>query len=190
MKTLVQLFLDELADIYYAEQRLLKALPKMAKAATHDELRQAFEDHLVQTEGHMTKVEQVFAAFGEPARGKKCEAIIGLIEEANRVAADNKGAPTINAALICAAQKIEHYEIAAYGCLREWADQLGNVPAVDLLQEILDEEKQTDGKLTTLARARCNEAAEEAGEHVERKPDSGGERPFGRGRRVASLAFV
>lgn len=187
MKTLVQLFLDELADIYYAEHRLVKALPRMAKAATLDELRRAFEGHLGQTEGHVTKVAQVFAAFGAPARGRKCEAILGLIEEGDRIATENKGAPTINAALISAAQKIEHYEIASYGCLREWADQLGNVPAVDLLQEILDEEKSTDGKLTTLARTRCNEAAEEAGEHAGKASETGDER---RGRSVARLALI
>jgi ferritin-like metal-binding protein YciE len=190
MKTLVRLFLDELADIYYVENRLVKALPKLAKAATHEELRQAFEAHLRQTEAQVAKVEEVFAAFGEKPRAKKCEAITGLIEEANRIAADNKGSPTINAALISAAQKVEHYEIASYGCLREWADQLGNVPAVDLLQEILDEEKAADAKLTTLARTRCNEAAEETGGFTGHEADSGRNRPLGRGRRVACLSFV
>src|SRR6185295_13946502 len=126
MKTLQDLFLDELADMFDAENRLTKALPKLAKAATHDELREAFESHLEETEGHVRKVEQVFEAFGKTAKSKKCEAMTGLVEEGDDIASENKGEPTINAALISAAQKVEHYEMASYGCLREWADQLGN----------------------------------------------------------------
>jgi len=160
MKTLEGLFLDELADMYDAENRLTKALPKLAKAATHDELREAFESHLVETEGHVTKLGKVFRLFSKPARGKKCEAIVGLLKEGDEIAADNKSSPTINAALVSAAQKVEHYEIASYGCLREWADDLGNVKAAELLQEILDEEKAADQKLTEVARRQCNESAQ------------------------------
>jgi ferritin-like metal-binding protein YciE len=161
MKTLQDLFLDELADIYDAEHRLTKALPKMVKAATHEELRGAFEVHLEETEDQVKKVEQVFECFGESARGKKCHAIVGLIEEADEIASDNKGEPTINAALISAAQKVEHYEIASYGCLREWAEQLGNDRAAQLLEGILEEEKAADDKLTVLARQCCNHAAQD-----------------------------
>ena len=159
MKTLETLFLDELADIYDAEQHLVSALPDMAKAATHDELRIAFESHLRETERQVSKVEEVFTAFGKPPKTKKCAAIRGLIKEAQEIISDNKKNPTINAALICAAQKVEHYEIASYGCLREWAEQLGNGTAAELLEEILTEEKSTDSTLTELARAGCNESA-------------------------------
>lgn len=158
-KTLEDLFLDELADMYDAEQRLVKAIPKLAKVATHGELREALEAHLLETEGHAAKLEKVFQLFGKPAHGKTCKAIVGLIKEADEIAADNQQSPTINAALISAAQKVEHYEIASYGCLREWADQLGNDEAAEILQFILDEEKAADQKLTELARERCNETA-------------------------------
>lgn len=167
MKTLEKLFLDELADMFYAENRLTKALPKMAKAATHQELRAAFQSHLRETEAQMKKLQKVFNAFGQAAKGKKCEAMEGLIKEGNEIASDNKGEPTINAALISAAQKVEHYEIASYGCLREWAEQLGQREAAGLLQEILDEEKTADQKLTELARERCNDAAAAGDEETE-----------------------
>ncbi len=160
MKTLNELFLDELADIYFAEQKLVKALPKMAKAAHHEELREAFEAHLEETKGHVEKVEEVFAAFGQKPKKKKCEAIEGLVKEADELAADNEGCPTLDAALISAAQKVEHYEIASYGCLHEWATQLENQPACDLLEGILGEEKAADEKLTEIARIACNAEAE------------------------------
>ena len=119
MKTLEDLFLDSLADMYYAENQLVKALPEMAKAATHHQLRDAFETHLAETEGHVQKVEQVFEAFGKKPKTKKCPAILGIIKEANELASENKKSPTINAALIFAEQKAEHYEIASYGGLRD-----------------------------------------------------------------------
>ena len=159
MKNLKDLFLDSLADIYYAEKQLIKALPKMAKAATHDHLRAAFETHLKETEGHVQKLEQVFEAFGETPKTKKCPAILGIIEEAEEMAADNKKSPTINAALIFAGQKAEHYEISSYGGLRDWAKLLDNEDAANILDEILDEEKAADAKLSDLAEDDCNQAA-------------------------------
>jgi ferritin-like metal-binding protein YciE len=160
MKTLENLFLDELADMYDAENRLTRALPKMVKAATHEELREAIQGHLSETKQQVKKLQRVFKAFGKTARGKKCEAIIGLLKEGDEIASENKGSPTINAALISAAQKVEHYEIASYGCLREWAEQLGNQTAAEVLQEILEEEKAADQALTGCARERCNESAQ------------------------------
>ena len=164
MKTLKELFLDSLADIYYAEQQLVRALPKMAKAASDDQLREAFESHLEETKGHVTKVESVFAEFDQKARSKKCPAIVGLVEEADEMAAENKGSPTLDAALIAAGQKVEHYEIATYGSLKEWAGILGEDVAADTLQEILEEEKAADATLSELARSRCNTAAFEQSE--------------------------
>jgi ferritin-like metal-binding protein YciE len=159
MKNLENLFLDSLADMYYAEKELTKALPKMAKAATNDNLREAFESHLVETEGHVRKLEEVFQAFGKEAKGKKCPAILGIIDEAEEMISDNKKSPTINAALIFAGQKAEHYEIASYGGLRDWARALDNEGAADILDEILDQEKTADSKLTDIAEEDCNAAA-------------------------------
>jgi ferritin-like metal-binding protein YciE len=159
MKTLEDLFLDSLADSYYAENQLTKALPKMAKAATDDDLRAAFEAHLAETEGHVQKVEEVFEAFGKKPKSKKCPAILGIIKEADEISSENKKSPTINAALIFAGQKAEHYEIASYGGLRDWAKLLGNEDAADILDEILDEEKAADAKLSALAEEHCNESA-------------------------------
>ena len=159
MKTLKNLFLDELADMYDAEQRIVKVLPKMAKAATCDDLKGAIQAHLKETEGHVTKLEQVFASFDQKAKGKTCEATVGLLKEGDEIAAEFKGSPAINAALISAAQKVEHYEMASYGCLQEWAGLLGNEEAAGLLHEILDQEKAANETLTGLARASSNEEA-------------------------------
>ena len=159
MKTLKNLFLDELADMYDAEQRIVKALPKMAKAATCDDLKGAIQAHLKETEGHVTKLEQVFASFDQKAKGKTCEATVGLLKEGDEIAAEFKGSPAINAALISAAQKVEHYEMASYGCLHEWAGLLGNEEAAGLLKGILGEEKAANETLTKLARASSNEEA-------------------------------
>ena len=159
MKTLKDLFLAELADMYDAEHRIIKALPKLAKAATCEKLKAAFLAHLGETEGQVTKLEKVFQAFGQKAKGKTCEATVGLLKEGDEIAADNKGEPTINAALISAGQKVEHYEIASYGCLHEWAGLLGNSEAAHLIEEILDEEKAANKKLMELARASSNEEA-------------------------------
>ena len=164
MNTLKDLFLDSLADIYYAENQLVRALPKMAKAASNDQLREAFESHLEETEGHVTKVESVFSQFGQKARSKKCPAIVGLLTEADEMASENKGSPAIDAALIAAAQKVEHHEIATYGSLHEWAALLGEDAAADILAEILEEERAADGTLSELARSHCNAAANEQSE--------------------------
>jgi ferritin-like metal-binding protein YciE len=190
MKTLKDLFMQELADIYDAERRTVKALPKMAGAATCDKLKKAILAHLKETEGHVTKVEQVFQSFDETAKGKTCEATVGLLKEGDEIAADFKGSPAINAALISAAQKVEHHEIACYGALHEWAGLLGNKEAAALLEEILAEEKAANETLTGLARAGSNKEALEDSEKKgsEEASDDGsgiprrGIRPVGIGR--------
>jgi ferritin-like metal-binding protein YciE len=159
MKTLKDLFMDELADMYDAEQRLVKALPKMVKAATCPDLKAAIQSHLKETEGHVTKLEEVFASFDAKAKGTTCEATVGLLKEGDEIAAEFKESPAINAALISAAQKVEHYEMASYGCLHEWAGLLENEEAAELLQEILDEEKAANQKLNELALSSSNEEA-------------------------------
>jgi ferritin-like metal-binding protein YciE len=159
MKKLEDLFLDALADAYYAEQKLVAALPKMAKAATHEDLRVAFETHLTETQHHVELCEEIFGMFGQKAKSKKCPAILGIIDEAEDLISENKKSPTINAALVLAGQKAEHYEIASYGTLREWAKHLQRDDAAQALDEILADEKAADIKLTRLAQERCNAAA-------------------------------
>jgi ferritin-like metal-binding protein YciE len=197
MKTLKDLFLEELADMYDAECRIVKALPKMAKAATCEKLKAAIEFHLKQTQGHVTKLERVFQLFDQEPKGKRCEATVGLLKEGDEIAADFKGSPAINAALISAAQKVEHYEMASYGCLHAWAGLLENKEAAGLLQEILDEEKAANDSLTELAHASSNEEAlrgsDENGsdEAADKTPENlrRGVRPVGSGRnRVGSLS--
>ena len=167
MSTLQDLFLDEIKDMYDAEKRIAKALPKLAKAATNVELQEAFNMHAEETQGHVEKLEQVFSSLGEKPKGKTCKATVGLLEEADEILSENKGSPTINAALISAAQKVEHYEAASYGTLREWAELLGNEEAADIIGQILEEEEATDDKLTDIAKSAANEEAlgeEEEGE--------------------------
>ena len=159
MKTLKDLFLNELADMYDAERRVVKALPKMADAATCDDLKGAFQAHLEETESHVKKLEQVFECFDHKAKGKTCKATVGLLEEGEELAAAFEDSPAINAALIAAAQKIEHYEMASYGCLHEWAGLLGNEEAAGLLLEILEEEKAANEALSALAIASSNQEA-------------------------------
>lgn len=159
MKALQDLFFNELADIYDAEHRIAKALPKMAEAATSTPLKKAFELHLKQTLGHAKKVEGIFECFDLKAKAKTCEATVGLLKEGEEIAVSFEGSPAINAALIAAAQKVEHYEMATYCCLHEWAKLLGNQKAAALLQEILDEEGATNKALTVLAREGSNEDA-------------------------------
>jgi ferritin-like metal-binding protein YciE len=159
MKTLEDLFLDELKDMYDAEHRIIKALPKLAKAAKSEQLRTAFLEHLEETNGQVNRLEKVFQSFGKKAQAKKCEATVGLLKEGDEITADNKGEATINAALISAGQKVEHYEIASYGCLQEWAKLLKNKEAAKLIGENLAEEKAANIKLMKLANAGCNNEA-------------------------------
>lgn len=159
MRTLKNLFLDELADRYDAEKRLVIAMPKMIKAATCTHLQKLLQSHLKETERHVKTLEKVFKSFGKKPSLNKCEATIGLLKEGDEVLSDNKGWPTLNAAIISVAQKLEHYEIATYGCLRGWAKLLGNKEASDLLQEILVQEKAANHALSELARSRSNNEA-------------------------------
>ena len=151
MKTLKDLFLDEVGDMYDAERRIVKALPKLVKAATCEKLKAALLTHLKETEGHVTKLEQVFKSLDQKAKGKTCKTTVALLEEGGDIAAEFKGSPAINAALISAAQKVEHHEIASYGTLHEWAELLGHSNAAGLLEEILGEEKAANATLTELA---------------------------------------
>lgn len=155
-----QLFEEQLADIYYAEKKLVGALPKMVKAAMNSELKSAIEQHLEETRGQVEGLEEVFSLIGKTAKGTRCEAMDGLLEEANELLTDFKGSDAIDAALICGAQKVEHYEIATYGCLIAWARQLGLDDAADRLDQILEEEKGADEKLTELAEQVVNQQAE------------------------------
>ena len=161
-KTLDDLFEDTLKDIYYAENKILKALPKMAKAAQSGELKAAFEKHLKETEGQVVRLEKVFKAIDMAPKGKKCEAIEGIIEEGSEIMKEFKGAPALDAGLVSSAQAVEHYEIARYGTLKRWAEQLGLNDAVRLLDQTLTEEKNTDESLTDLADSMINEHAEAA----------------------------
>jgi ferritin-like metal-binding protein YciE len=160
LKSLEDLFLHELKDIYNAEKQLLKALPKMAKAANSENLQQAFEEHLDQTTTQVERLEQIFESLGKPARGPKCEAMEGLIEEGKKLLEEDAEATVCDAGLIAAAQKVEHYEIASYGTLKTFAQLLGYEDAVELLQQTLDEEKETDQRLTELAESEINIEAE------------------------------
>jgi ferritin-like metal-binding protein YciE len=149
--SLRELYLKELRDVYDAEKQITKALPKMAKAASSSQLRQGFEMHLDQTKNHITRLEQIFEALDESPKGESCNGMEGLLEEGSAVMEEDFDPETLDAGLISAAQRVEHYEIAAYGSLRTWARILGDKQAVSLLQETLDEEKETDQKLTQLA---------------------------------------
>jgi ferritin-like metal-binding protein YciE len=157
--TLHDAFIDELRDAYDAEKQLTKALPKLAKAAASDELRQAFESHLEETRGHVERLEQVFASLDEKVRGKHCDGIEGIIDEGKSVMDGDFDEHAMDACLIAAGQRAEHYEMAAYGTLVAWATAMGHSEAADLLQENLDEEKAADEKLTALAEGGINEAA-------------------------------
>jgi len=158
-KTLEDLFLDTLKDIYYAERQIVKTLPKMAKAAQSPDLRAGFEEHLAQTEGHVDRLEQVFDLLGKPARGKTCDAILGIIEEGKSIIDEFKGSPALDAGLISSAQAVEHYEITRYGTLKAWAEQLGMADAAKLFDATLQEELATDQKLTSLAEGYVNQKA-------------------------------
>jgi ferritin-like metal-binding protein YciE len=161
-KALDDLFEDTLKDIYYAENKILKALPKMAKAAQSGELKAAFQKHFKETEGQISRLEKVFRLIDQAPKGKKCEAIEGIIEEGSEIMKEFKGAPALDAGLVSAAQAVEHYEIARYGTLKRWAEQMGLDDAVRLLDETLTQEKDTDESLTELADSMVNERAEAA----------------------------
>jgi ferritin-like metal-binding protein YciE len=162
MKTLEDLFVETLKDIYHAEKQIVRALPKMAKKASDEQLKQAFLTHRDESQIQVERLEKVFEIMDKRARGKTCEAIQGLIEEGQEVMEEFEPGPTLDAGMIAAAQAIEHYEIARYGTLRAWASQLGMQDAADLLQQTLDEEKKTDALLNDMATAEVNDKAKAA----------------------------
>lgn len=151
LNSLKELFVHELRDVYDAEQQIVKALPKMIQAANYPELRSAFEEHLEQTQNQVSRLEQVFDLIGEKAKASKCKGMAGLIDEGKEMIDEDADPAAKDAGLISAAQKVEHYEIAAYGTVRTYAEMLGNKQAADLLDETLQEEKETDERLTALA---------------------------------------
>jgi len=158
-KNLSALFLDTLKDIYYAEKQIYKSLPKMAKAADSDQLRAAFEKHHDETENHIQRLEQIFELVNKPARGKKCDAIEGILDEGEEIMDKYKDAPALDAGLLAAAQAVEHYEISRYGTLKAWAEKLDMPDAVKLLDQTLAEEKKTDETLTKIANTEVNKEA-------------------------------
>jgi ferritin-like metal-binding protein YciE len=154
--SLRKLYVDELKDLYSAEKQILQALPKMVKKATHPQLKNAFQEHLEVTQGHVERLERIFEALGKPARGKKCKAMEGLLEEGKEVMSEDMEDDVMDAALISAAQRVEHYEMAGYGTVRTWAEQMGETAAAKLLQQTLDEERDADKSLTQLAESTVN----------------------------------
>jgi ferritin-like metal-binding protein YciE len=180
-QALKELYIDELKDLYNAENQLVKALPKMAKAASSDELRQGFEQHLEQTKGHVQRLEKIFQTLGESPKGKKCKGMEGLIAEGAEVMEEDYEGRVMDAAVIGAAQRVEHYEIAAYGTVRSMAKNLGADDQVSLLEETLEEEKETDEKLTELAEQINTQANENGGE----QQDEASSRDKKKSRRVA-----
>jgi ferritin-like metal-binding protein YciE len=159
-KHLSELFHDTLKDIYYAEKKILSTLPKMAKAAQSPDLKAAFEKHEGETEGQIDRLEQVFEIIGVPARGKKCDAIEGIIDEGKEIMQEYKGSRALDAGLLAAAQAVEHYEISRYGTLKSWAAKLGHKQAVSLLDQTLQQERKTDVDLTKIAETAVNAEAE------------------------------
>ena len=162
VKNMQDLLIDELRDIYHAEKQLTRALPKMARAASNEQLKQAFTQHLEETQGQIERLEQVFESLDERARGKHCDGIAGIIEEGKSVMEENFDDTTMDACLIAAGQRAEHYEMAAYGTLVAWAETMGHTDAARLLQQTLDEEKAADKKLSGLAESGINQRAAEA----------------------------
>jgi len=161
-KHLQDLFLDTLKDIYFAEKKILTALPKMAKAAQSQDLKAAFEKHEGETEGQVARLEQVFKSIGETPKGKTCDAIMGILDEGKEIMDEYKGMPALDAGLLAAAQAVEHYEISRYGTLKCWATELGLKDVVKLLDATLNEEKKTDAALTELAESEVNVHAQMA----------------------------
>jgi ferritin-like metal-binding protein YciE len=183
-KTLHDAFIDELRDTYDAEKQLVKALPKMAKAATAPELRAAFESHLEETQGQVARLEEVFASLDEKVRGKHCEGLAGILEEGKSMMEEDFEDDTMDAVLIAAAQRAEHYEMAAYGTLVAWARAMGHNEAAELLEETLNEEKAADKKLSTLAERGINQtAADQAHPEQEEEETASGSR---RGQRTGT----
>jgi len=165
MDNLRDLFLDELADLYHAEKQLVKALPQLIKAASAPELKEAFESHLEETEEQVSRLEEIFELFGKQPKAKKCPGMEGIIEEGKKIIEEGAESSVLDAALIAAAQKAEHYEIASYGTLATWAKLLEEEEALDLLKETIEEEKAADEKLTEIAESLVNlEAAEKEDE--------------------------
>src|SRR6187431_3492067 len=175
--TLHDAFIDELRDAYDAEKQLTKALPKMAKAASSPELRTAFEEHLEETQGQIDRLEQVFETLDEKVRGKHCEGIAGIIEEGKSIMEEDFDDDTMDACLIAAGQRAEHYEMAAYGTLVAWATAMGHTEAARLLQKNLDEEKAADEKLTALAEAGINQNAADAAHPSDAEAEEEDEEP-------------
>lgn len=161
-KDLSDLFLDTLKDIYYAERKILKTLPKMARAAQSPDLKAAFEKHKEETESHVERLQQVFELLGKRAQGKTCDAIEGIVSEGEDIIEEFKGTPALDAGLVSSAQAVEHYEMTRYGTLKRWAEVLGMNDVAKLLQQTLDEETKTDKALTGLADASVNEMAKAA----------------------------
>ncbi len=161
-KKLDDLFLDTLKDIYFAEKKILTALPKMAKAAQSADLKAAFEKHEGETEEHVVRLEKVFQALGQTAKGKTCDAILGILEEGKEIMEEYEDTPALDAGLLAAAQAVEHYEISRYGTLRTWAAELGHRDIVKLIEETLGEEKKTNDLLTKLAETEVNQHAQAA----------------------------
>jgi len=183
MDSLEDLLHDEIKDIYDAEKQLTKALPKLAKKASNEELREAFEAHLEETQTHVERLERVFKQLGMPVRGKKCEGMQHLIAEGNDMIAECEDDDTRDAVMIAAAQKVEHYEIASYGTIRTWANMLGQQELAAIFEETLEEEKAADEKLTGIAESFVNAAAAREGDEEEEEVESqrGGQRRGARG---------
>src|SRR5215469_312404 len=183
-KSLQELYVEQLRDLYNAENQLVKALPKMAKAAQSEALRQGFEQHLEQTKGHVDRLEQIFSAMDESPKGRKCAGMEGLVREGEEVIKEESSSEALDAGLIASAQRVEHYEIAAYGTVRSFAELLGLNEAVNLLRHTLEEEKETDEKLTELSKEVNAQAMNAAS--AEAQPGEGEEtsHPSGRSKRT------
>jgi len=182
MESVRELLIDQMQDLYDAEKQLVKALPKLAKAASNEELKQAFEDHLEQTRGHVERLERAFQMLDAKAKSKSCEAMKGLVKEGAETTEEDFSEPLLDSAIICAAQKVEHYEIAGYGTLIAWASSIGLEDVSEILEETLREEREADEKLTQIAGEILSETA--AAEALEQDSDSEDE-PAGSGRKGA-----
>lgn len=173
--TLHELLVDEIKDLYHAEKQLVKALPKMAKAASHDDLREAFKTHLEETQEHVTRLEEVFASLDEKVKAKPCAGMAGILEEGSDMMKEDAEASVMDAGLIASAQRAEHYEIGAYGTCVAWARLLGLDEAADLLEQTLEEEKAADQKLSALAEQEINQAAAAEGQQEEGEEEAMGQ---------------